>query len=988
MKTISALLLAYCSALTAFGQHLTLNGALMTDGKEPVPETRISVHGIENKTDLKGQFKIVLSGDFSEGDRVTIKVIKPGWAINYPLDGEWNLPNFKLQNIQTLDVIIVPRGSKALWTHKRIETYIARLSDNFTKQKGLLSAELAQARTANTRLQEEARPAADFSEYLDRWAREFGQTPEQVRTAFDEWAKATEHSDDYRLLGLRQFYLKKFAAAADNFVKAALRGEERVKRAEERLEKERLETYEDWKLAGNAQYNDYNFREAISSYERAAKHVTKERLPQEWAETKNLLGNARVELGTRVEGQESQSLLGEAVAAYRAALEVFARERSPQDWAMIQNNLGVALISQGERAGDKDSMRLLAESVTTYRKALEVYSRGQFPQEWALTQSNLGIALMRQGERAGGDASLRMLADAVTAYNEALKFYSFEESPQDWAATQINLGAALMRQGERAGGEKSVRMLAASVTAYRKALEVYTQKELPQDWALTQSNLGNVLLLQGERADGEASVRLLGEAVAAQREALKVYTQKELPQDWALTQNNLGVALSSQGERAGGEKGLRLLGEAVAAFDEALKVYSIDHLPHDWAQTQNNLGTALMRQCELLSGEESLRLLAKAIAAFREALRVYSIDQLPHGWAQAQNNLGSALITQAERLSGEESLRRLAEAVTALRKALGVYSPDLTPLQWAETQNNLGVALRSRGERSSGGESLRLFAEAVAAHREALKVYISELSAFGWASAQNNLGRVLTAQGERSTGGESARLLGEAVTAYREALTVFTREQLPQYWAMTQNNLGKAYSLLKNWKDAAVCFENVLTLYPDYEESYLSLASIYHERLFEYAKAFELHQKWLSRFPQDTSALADFAEAHFTTGRFPEFPQRIKPLLADPEHLAGAKIALRMIEVANLLALDNADRVPAALAALHKSLSDQKADFRINWSFNGTLNFINRQEKFASYRPWLNRFFSAAKEENRDAIVKALREAQAQFPAMNSGQRK
>jgi tetratricopeptide (TPR) repeat protein len=195
---------------------------------------------------------------------------------------------------------------------------------------------------------------------------------------------------------------------------------------------------------------------------------------------------------------------------------------------------------------------------------------------------------------------------------------------------------------------------------------------------------------------------------------------------------------------------------------------------------------------------------------------------------------------------------------------------------------------------------------------------------------------------------------------------------------MTQNNLGTAYLILKNWRDAAVSFENVLDVSPSYKQVYQSLASIYHERLFEYAKAFELHQKWLSRFPQDTSALSDFAETHFTTGRFPEFSQKIKQLLADPELSTGTKIALQMIEVANLLALGNADQVPAALTALSKTVSGQKADFRITWSFSGTLNFINLQERFVSYRSWLNQFFGVAREENRDAILKALREAQAQ----------
>ena len=666
-------LLFSCVSINVFGQQINLLGVLKTDAGSPVPETPISVAGGQAaRTDPRGKFKIVLSNDFKEGERVIIIVGKPNWVINSPLDGEWNLPNLQLQNLQPLNVIIVPKGSKALWTHARIEKYLAKISDEIAKRK-----------------KEDDKPLpVNFSEYISQGAKEYGFTPEEVRGFFDEWAKEVENAEDYKTIGLREFYKKNFAAAAVSFDKAAEKTAAQVKQDEKKLGKDKLEAYETFKLAGNTRTNLYEFREALQRYVRAESYVTREENPTEWGEIKILLGNTKNALGIRVEG--------------------------------------------------KDGNALLAESVKEYERALQVYTR--------------------------------------------------EQAPQDWAATQNNLGVALKLQGERSGGEESVRLLGEAVTAYREALKVYTREQLPQQWAMAQSNLGVALRLQGERSGGEESVRLLGEAVTAHREALKVYTREQLPQQWARTQNNLGIALRLQGERSGGE--------------------------------------------------------------------------------------------------------------------------------------------------------------------------------------------------------ESVRLLGEAVTAYREALKVRTREQLPQDWATTQNNLGKAYFLLKNWNDAAVCFEYVLTLYPSYDQGYQSLTSIYHEWLFEYAKAFELHQKWLSRFPQDTTVLPDFAETHFTTGRFPEFSQRIKPLLTDPELSASTKIALQMIEVANLLALDNADQVPAALAALNKTISDQKADFRITWSFGGTLNFINRQEKFASYRSWLNQFFSVAREENRDAIVEALREAQSQFPAMKSNQRK
>nr|MDQ3010824.1 hypothetical protein [Acidobacteriota bacterium] len=133
------------------------------------------------------------------------------------------------------------------------------------------------------------------------------------------------------------------------------------------------------------------------------------------------------------------------------------------------------------------------------------------------------------------------------------------------------------------------------------------------------------------------------------------------------------------------------------------------------------------------------------------------------------------------------------------------------------------------------------------------------------------------------------------------------------------------------------------------------------------------------------SAQAAFAETHFTTGRFAEFAARLKPLLANPETPAATKIALQMIEVANLLILDQAAQVPAALTGLRETVAAQPAAFRITWSFAGTLHFINQQgqqgqqAKLAAYRAWLNQLFAVAQAENRDEILNALRESQAQF---------
>ena len=176
-----------------------------------------------------------------------------------------------------------------------------------------------------------------------------------------------------------------------------------------------------------------------------------------------------------------------------------------------------------------------------------------------------------------------------------------------------------------------------------------------------------------------------------------------------------------------------------------------------------------------------------------------------------------------------------------------------------------------------------------------------------WAMTQNNLGIALQDQGIRTGGEAGAHLLAEAVTAYRQALEVHTRDTLPPQWAQTHNNLAQAYTHLEDWANAAASYAAVLTVYPDDKKAYDTASYLYHETLFEFPRAFMLNQRWLERNPADLAGLSDFAERHFTTGRFTECEQRIALLLANPAVGPSIQIALQAIQIANSLALGKSD---------------------------------------------------------------------------------
>ena len=171
-------------------------------------------------------------------------------------------------------------------------------------------------------------------------------------------------------------------------------------------------------------------------------------------------------------------------------------------------------------------------------------------------------------------------------------------------------------------------------------------------------------------------------------------------------------------------------------------------------------------------------------------------------------------------------------------------------------------------------------------------------------------------------------------------------------------------------------------MYPNAEEAYRTASRLYHEVLFQFPEAFALNQHWLERHPDDLSALSDFAEKHFTTGHFAECAQRIGTLVENPTVEASTKIALRAIEIANLLAMNNAALVPDKLQTLLDSLAAQPDDFKVTWAFNGTKHFIEQHAPLAPYRTWLEQLFTALEAEDRQTALTGLQAVRAGLQAV------
>ena len=141
-----------------------------------------------------------------------------------------------------------------------------------------------------------------------------------------------------------------------------------------------------------------------------------------------------------------------------------------------------------------------------------------------------------------------------------------------------------------------------------------------------------------------------------------------------------------------------------------------------------------------------------------------------------------------------------------------------------------------------------------------------------------------------------------------------------------------------------------------------------------------LNQRWLERNPADLAGLSNFAEKHFTTGRFSECEQHISILLENPAAGPSVHIALQAIQIANSLALGKSALVPGRIDAMVGSIANQPEGFKVSWSFKGTRFFISNNDTLTPYRPWLMRLFDAIEGADRHAILSALQEVRGSFP--------
>ncbi len=723
MKQKQIFIFAALFMITSFAwSSITLKGTLMTDDGCPIPHTKISVTGGPSETtDDNGLFRLKLSNEFLDGERVILIVHKKGWIINYPLDGEWNLPNVKYQSVHKIKVIIVPRGSKALWQHARIEKFIVKLmAENPKLDEG----------------NKDNKP--DFNKVFRFMADKYGFSTEQVKAKFDEWALEMKKSEDLEKNALGNYYLGNYKIAAELFAKVAITGERDLQIIQKKLKKQELKIYENWKRAGNSLIAANDFDSALKKYQKAEKIATREKYPEKWIEINNLLGIAKAKLGYVANTESCIPILNEAMNYFENILKFCSTEGIDLEWAGAQHNLGSVLLQIGKKVNGRLAKDYFESAVRKFELALKIRTKEKQPLQWAITQCNLGNALKNIATKTimSGEEAKTILGRSVIAFKNALKVFSVEKNSLSWAGTQNNLGLSLWELGKLTSADDNVKFTTKAIIAFQNALNVYTREKNLYEWICTHFNLGKLFQELGKK---NSNIMYLQHALGLYQKILAAFSEDQFPHVWANLQNNLGYLYWNLSYYEKGELARNLLIRSHNAYTNALKKWNKSTSPQQYAMVQLNLGLLLNDLGSNIGGAEALKIKKKALLAMNNALQMYEKQFFPMQWAQAQRNLGLILFELGQRAKKNEGRECLVRAVQAWKNALQLVDKSKQPNDWALIQNAIGQAFCTLAGKSQGKKAAENLNNAILSFQSALQVTNKSKQPDFWAQLQKSL---------------------------------------------------------------------------------------------------------------------------------------------------------------------------------------------------------------------------------------------------------
>lgn len=177
-----------------------------------------------------------------------------------------------------------------------------------------------------------------------------------------------------------------------------------------------------------------------------------------------------------------------------------------------------------------------------------------------------------------------------------------------------------------------------------------------------------------------------------------------------------------------------------------------------------------------------------------------------------------------------------------------------------------------------------------------------------------------------------------AVHEFRRALS------LDSNYKFAYLNEGIVLRQLRRYDDALVALDEAIRLDPKYGSAYFERGAIYHDNLFKYGESYEDSKQAHLLEPDRTADTADLAEAALTAGRFEEAQNLASKLLAaeqDAKTLdTSENLAMRFVVISALLLQGKPGQAKPQLEEFVSYYKRIGADFKNDWNYSGTRNFI------------------------------------------------
>ena len=383
------------------------------------------------------------------------------------------------------------------------------------------------------------------------------------------------------------------------------------------------------------------FARAVEVGEEAARAVSEQDAPQEWAAAQSGLADALCKQGLFLDDENvSRPLYERAVEAGEAAKRVLRRRDGRDEWVDLRRCLAISYLELGLIIDGEGSHRMLARSASAFKSVLRHMKRQVDPQKYTRTLESLGLAHMKRGELLmevdEGKHARRHFARAANVFERACNSVVREKDPMRWARNHTRVGSCCRARAGLASRPVAMVFFSRAVASYEAALKVYTPEDAPWEWAVYHERLGSCLVDMANRCNGSAARSLFSRSLDAYEGAMKSVNSRNAPQLWAMIQTSISLAHRWQGSKGPGYEAMRHFQRSMEVCDGARMVFDrLGSAGFEQCLSRHFLGSLLGEMADHAKDrEEALEYLERGVRLCEEGVNICkrrkADDQLTH----------------------------------------------------------------------------------------------------------------------------------------------------------------------------------------------------------------------------------------------------------------------------------------------------------------------------------------------------------------------